>query len=382
MELGEDQNRGVIMVVDDTPANLKLLDDMLTGCGYRVLSFPSGDLALKALEKNLPDLILLDIDMPVMNGCEVCSRLKAAPPLQQIPVLFISALSDVSDKVKAFAAGGLDYVTKPFQFEEVRARIETHLRVRRQQVALQETLSRLKELESLRDNLVHMVIHDMRNPLSTISGAIELLRPLDCSGELKDPTLDMAQSATNELTRMVNALLDISRLESGKMPLHLQTTSLRAIAQEAIRDTSMQAKWENVVVHLVEDLSDAGEACVDPVIIQRVLCNLIGNAIKFSPENGRIEVCIRTEEKTVSASVRDHGRGIPERYHRLIFEKFGQVATREEGVKYSSGLGLTFCKLAIEAHDGTIGLQSEPGVGSEFFFTVPRFLQPVESSGD
>ena len=91
MELGEDQNRGVIMVVDDTPANLKLLDDMLTGCGYRVLSFPSGDLALKALEKNLPDLILLDIDMPVMNGFEVCSRLKAAPPLQQIPLLFISA---------------------------------------------------------------------------------------------------------------------------------------------------------------------------------------------------------------------------------------------------------------------------------------------------
>ncbi len=165
-----------IMVVDDTPANLKLLEDMLKARGYQVCSYPCGRLALAAAASQSPDLILLDVNMPEMNGYEVCKHLKADAKLKDIPVLFISALSETSDKVKAFSCGGVDYVTKPFRFEEVYARVETHLELRRQKRELQENYARLRELEDLKENLVLMIIHDLRSPAALISGYLDLIK--------------------------------------------------------------------------------------------------------------------------------------------------------------------------------------------------------------
>jgi putative two-component system response regulator len=141
-----DSANATIMVVDDNPENLKLLQAMLQCNGYRPLTFPSGYLALQAALRHPPDLILLDIDMPVMNGFEVCRRLKAESALKEIPVLFISALDETNDKVEAFAAGGQDYVTKPFQIEELYARVKTHLRLRRMQSELEKYNLHLREL--------------------------------------------------------------------------------------------------------------------------------------------------------------------------------------------------------------------------------------------
>jgi DNA-binding response OmpR family regulator len=138
----ENMESAKIMIVDDVPENLKLLDGMLQKQGYKVLSFPSGRLALQAAEKNPPDLILLDINMPEMNGYDVCERLKADGKLKEVPVIFISALNDTMDKIKAFTVGGVDYVTKPFQFEEVQARVHTHLELAKARRALEELLSR------------------------------------------------------------------------------------------------------------------------------------------------------------------------------------------------------------------------------------------------
>jgi len=144
--MNETQESTTIMVVDDTPANLRLLQDALQAKGYQVLALPSGTMALSAAAKRQPDLILLDINMPQMNGFEVCERLKADEALKEIPVLFISALSEVTNKVKAFSVGGVDYVSKPFQFEEVYARVETHLRLRRLQLELEKHSLHLEEL--------------------------------------------------------------------------------------------------------------------------------------------------------------------------------------------------------------------------------------------
>src|SRR3990172_13108034 len=143
--------QATIMVVDDTPANLKLLQEMLQAQGYRVLAFPDGKTALCAAANSPPEMILLDIMMPNMNGFEVCKRLKSDEALKDIPVLFISALAETTDKVKAFSVGGVDYVTKPFQFEEVQARVETHLQIQRQKRELKESYDKLHNLEALRD---------------------------------------------------------------------------------------------------------------------------------------------------------------------------------------------------------------------------------------
>src|ERR1035437_6404886 len=150
-----------ILMVDDTPANLLLLEKMLMERGYKARPVLSGKLALLAARTEPPDLILLDIAMPEMNGYEVCEQLKADAALKDIPVIFISALNETIDKVKAFGVGGVDYVTKPFQFEEVYARVQTHLQLRR--------------LEKLRDDLTHMVVHDLRNSLKVICGFLEML---------------------------------------------------------------------------------------------------------------------------------------------------------------------------------------------------------------
>ncbi len=366
----------VIMVVDDTPANLKLLDEMLQGRGYRVVQFPRGAMALRAAAKHPPDLILLDIMMPEMDGFEVCRQLKAAENLKDIPVLFISALDGTDDKLKAFSAGGLDYVTKPFQEQEVLARVKTHLSLRRQQVRiaaqkqqLQEDHDRLRELEKLRDNLVHMIVHDMRSPLTTMLGSNEIIlfeKDRLSSEQLK--FVAMNQSSCRELVDMVSSLLDVSRLEAGEMPLNRVPCELKNIAETSAESVTALALERQLEIPVN---GDPTHAFVDPDIMQRVFVNLLGNAIKFSPEGKAIGVHITSTDHTARASVTDQGAGIPPEDQGKIFDKFGQVELRKEGRKLSTGLGLTFCKLAVEAHGGEIGVDSEPGKGSTFWFSLP-----------
>ncbi|MEI8352800.1 MAG: response regulator, partial [bacterium] len=164
-----------ILIVDDAPANVRLLADMLKDRGYKIRVALSGELALQAAHNHPPGLILLDINMPEMNGYEVCERLKADAKLRDIPVIFISAMHETLDKVKAFSMGGVDYITKPFQTEEVGARVRTHLELHRQRRELQRSYARLRELENLRDTLVHMIVHDLRNPLSVVRGSLDVV---------------------------------------------------------------------------------------------------------------------------------------------------------------------------------------------------------------
>ena len=367
-----------ILVVDDTPANLQLLTEILKKRGYRVRLVPSGKLALQAAQKEQPDLILLDINMPEMNGYEVCERLKADAALQEIPVLFISALDETLDKLKAFAVGGVDYVTKPFQLEEVEARVQTHLKLRRLQVEresqnrqLQENNEQLRKLEDLRDNLTLMIVHDMRSPLIGIIGYLKILE-MDAGKKLNPEERVMLSAVRGSglvLEGMVNALLDISRLEQGQMPLHKTTTDMDILIQNAIQ--SLGSLTERSVIDHQRQPLPVMVNC-DAILVTRIIANLVGNAVKFTPEGGQISVSVEKYEKEARFRVADTGYGIPREYHQKIFEKFGQVETRQQRKMYSTGLGLTFCKLAVEAHGGMIGVESEVGRGSTFWFTLHR----------
>jgi signal transduction histidine kinase len=366
-----------ILVVDDTPANLRLLTGMLKEHGYRVRPVPSGRLALQAVQTELPDLILLDITMPEMSGYEVCEQLKAEPASRDIPVLFISALDETIDKIKAFAVGGLDYITKPFQFEEVEARVQTHLRLRQLQVELEQknrqlqaSYDQLRELETLRDNLTSMVVHDMRSPLMGIMGYLEILE-MDAGPKLNPTELALLSDARGValvLAGMVNSLLDVSRLEQGQMPLHLAPADLDALIAAGLG--SLGALTQQVSLHHLQH-SPALRVTCDADLVTRVVANLVGNAIKFTPEGGRVTVAAESCEQGVKIRVVDTGGGIPREYHQKIFEKFGQVEARQQRTMYSTGLGLTFCKLAVEAQGGRIGVESEVGKGSTFWFTLP-----------
>ncbi|OGV74714.1 MAG: hypothetical protein A3K19_32915 [Lentisphaerae bacterium RIFOXYB12_FULL_65_16] len=359
-----------ILIVDDNPANLDLLGGMLRERGYKVRAAPSGKLALQAARARPPDLILLDINMPEMSGYEACEHLKADPALKDIPVLFISALSETLDKVKAFRVGGVDYVTKPFQFEEVEARVRTHLMLQRQKRELAASLARLQELERLRDNLVHMVVHDMRSPLMSIRGFLEILQ-MDLQATLSADDAEMFQVAVDasvKLTDMVSAVLDVSRIEAGQMPIKPKACELNDVVGEALRGLGGITHQRHVVW---EPPPAPVPTYCDAEVTGRIVANLVVNAVKFTPKDGTITITAAAAGGRVRVTVADTGPGIPPEYREKIFDKFGQVETRLTSTKYSTGLGLAFCKLAAEAQGGRIGVDSEVGQGSAFWFELP-----------
>lgn len=367
---------GGLLIVDDTAANLKLLTRLLGAAGFRVRPVASGEAALAAARSEAPDLVLLDVDMPDMDGYEVCRRLKADPALTEVPVLFLSALGETEDKLAAFAAGGVDYVTKPFRVEELRARIATHLEMRRLRQALEarnreldSSYRKLRELERMRHDLIHMLAHDMRSPLMGISGYLELLEiDRDSLSEDHRDFVARALDATRTLVRHVDAMLDVDRLESSRVPISAADHPLRELVERAIGALgpigARRITWR-------PDSEPSVHARCDAELVTRVAGNLISNALIYSEEDQPVEVAVRAGDGGVArVEVRDRGAGVPVDLRPRIFEKY---VTRgvARGRTRSMGLGLAFCRLAIEAHGGRIGFESPEGGGATFWFELP-----------
>ena len=375
-------NRSNIVIIDDTPANLQVLTEMLQQQNYWVRPFPGGKLALGAIKKNPPDLILLDISMPEMNGYEVCALFKSDPLLESIPVIFISALNETIDKLRAFEVGGVDYITKPFQFEEVQARVETHLELQRQRHELQKNCdlmerqrtlllksnTELRELQEFRDNMAHILVHDLRQPMTGVMGYLDLIELQDgekLSGASRG-TISKIRASSHRLIEMINSILDVSKMEAGKLQLAKASCDPVALAREALAYVEPLRRNRSLELLAPDGLP---QITVDPVLIVRVIENLLGNAMKFSPADGWIVVKIELDGSSIRIIVSDSGPGIPPEFHSSIFEKFNQIQAGPRSM--GTGLGLCFCKLEVEAHGGRIGVESEAGKGCAFWFTLP-----------
>ncbi|HDM10666.1 MAG TPA: hybrid sensor histidine kinase/response regulator [Desulfobacteraceae bacterium] len=358
-----------IMIIDDTLENLRVLEEMLKEAGYGVLAFPRGDLALRAVAKARPDLILLDIMMPGMDGFEVCRVLKSGEDTKHIPVLFISALGSTEDKVKALSLGGVDYVTKPFQYEEVMARVRTHVELQRQRKELAAAYEKLKVLEAQREKLTQMIVHDIRSLLTSIVGNLELAKMYSLSDEALK-SVDRAFVSSKLLTEMTSSMLDVSRMEEEELPLRFTEVDIGSVTKGVLEDLGGLKGSRSVRVSVPD--TDLKVKC-DSQIIRRVIQNLLINAVKFTDkEIGSIFIALTASRDKIRVSIEDNGHGIPSESLDRVFDKFFQVSSIEKGQKYSTGLGLTFCKLAVEAHGGTIGVESEIGKGSTFWFELPR----------
>src|SRR5882762_8326833 len=253
-----------------------------------------------------------------------------------------------------------------------REQAEAALRESERQLAAQ--YRRLEELEGLRDNLVHMLVHDLRSPLTAIRANLDLIQ-LDAADTLSPEmaeSIDHARTAAIRMTDMVGDVLDVSRMEAGQLPLELAEVDLRALAAEAM--ASVGAGPARV---RLEHLSGGARVVCDASLIRRVIANLVANAMKFTPEHGQILVRVTADAAGQRVSVADTGPGIPPEYHEKIFEKFGQAEASRAGPQRSSGLGLTFCKLAVDAHGGRVGVESAIGKGSTFWFTLPAQAQSL-----
>lgn len=360
-----------LLVVDDVLANLRLLAGLLRRCGYKVRPAPSGAIALRAAAAAPPDLVLLDVNMPGLDGFEVCRRLRSLPGLEDVPVLFLSARDEVGDKLEAFRAGAVDYLSKPFHFEEVQARVQTHLELRRARRELAARYGELRRAEAMRDTLAHMIVHDLRSPLCGVRGMIELVegsQRVQLPPEQREH-LRLAHRTCTRLLEDISTLLDLGRLEAGRMPLDLAEHDLGRLVEEAwevLGGLGTERRLERALPARPVRLR------CDGALVRRVAHNLLANALRFSPREAPLVVRLEATEDRARLEVVDQGPGIPPEQRARIFDKYAQAeALAAEGRRYASGLGLAFCKLAVEAHGGRVGVESELGQGSTFWVELP-----------
>jgi signal transduction histidine kinase len=359
---------GSILVVDDTPANLRLLSQMLTQRGYKVRPVPSGALALSAARAAPPDLILLDVKMPDLDGYATCAQLKADERTRDIPIIFISALDDTADKVKAFIAGGVDYVTKPFQIEEVEARVATHLTLSRLQQQLQSANADLQARNTELDSFAHTVAHDLKSALNGIMGYAELLEldldslPLDAVRQSVHTISRMSHKMNNIIEELMllagvrNQTVTPQPLDMGRIIVEAQQRLIYML-QESKAELIIPAEWPTAMGYAPW--------------IEEVWVNYLSNAIKYGGTSGaapRIELGVTRETDDIRFWVRDNGRGLsPAEQGRLFteFERLDQIRA------VGHGLGLSIVKRIVEKLGGQVGVESEVGVGSTFSFTLP-----------
>jgi signal transduction histidine kinase len=361
-----------ILLVDDDRLNRRILSAILQPEGFEVIEAESGEQALERYAATPPDLVLLDVVLPGINGFEACRKLRSTYGDSAAPVIFITAKSESDDVVEGLAAGGVDYLPKPIRAKEALARIRTHLQIRGLLAEQRLLVDQLSKANSAKNKFLGMAAHDLRNPLASIRGLAEFMRD-GVVGPLTPDQLDLVKtihSASQEMLLLVNELLDVATIEAGELKIAPETTDLGEIVAKAVYLANIEATKKQTRIVLLP-----GERpprwLLDPNKIRQVVGNLLTNAVKFSPPGSTISVELAALNGSVAISVRDQGPGIPESEHDKLFKDFGRTSVRPTGGEKSTGLGLAICRKIVEAHRGTITAENLPDRGCVFRVTLP-----------
>jgi two-component system sensor histidine kinase/response regulator len=362
-----------ILIVDDIVSNVLLLKVLLTKEGFNVVTAMSGREALEVVERENPSLILLDVMMPDMDGFEVSSRLKATPVYNEIPIIFLTALNGVTDIVKGFQKGGNDFISKPFNKEELIIRVTHQLSMVAAKRIIEEKTEELRRTIMGRDKLYSVIAHDLRGPMGSIKMVLNLmilkLSPASIEEEMYN-MLRMANQTTEEVFSLLDNLLKWTKSQIGRLNVVYQDVDLQEVAAGVIEIFSMMARMKEIGIRLISPESAMVYADID--MIKTVLRNLLSNALKFSSVDSEIVVEVVDGDREITVNVIDHGCGISEEdQHKLLhldthFSTYG--TNNEEG----SGLGLLLCQDFIAKNHGRFFFTSVQGKGSTFSFSVPK----------
>ena len=385
-----EQCNNTILIVDDNAANIGVIVEYMKTYGFQTVIARNGETGLKRAALVRPDIILLDILMPGIDGFETCRRLKADESTRSIPVIFMTALTDVEDKVKGFAVGGVDYVTKPVQQEEVLARVRTHLKIQAQNRQLQQQAVELNHARMMaeaaqtvaekaskaKSAFLANMSHELRTPLNAILGFSQLMVRSEGLNRSQQDNLAIIRRSGEHLLTLINDVLDMSKIESGHTILNLREFDLYRLMDDL--ENMFRLKAEEKELRLHSDLNPHLPQFVitDEVKLRQVLINLLNNAIKFT-KTGGIAVRVNSAECGAKAEhhfeirfeVEDSGPGIAVEEFDMLFEPFQQTQTAE-GVYEGTGLGLPISRKFVQLMGGDFKVQSEVGQGSVFKFTI------------
>lgn len=365
-----------VLVVDDNEQNRALARATLEGEGFDVVLARNGEEGLVAFAEREPDCVLMDVRMPGIDGLQACKRLRSMPGGKSVPVIFLTAARDLDTFDSAQSAGGNDFVTKPVQPAEMIQRVQAAVKMRHLDASNQEYFEvvrrqrdALLRLQLQKERLASFVVHDLKNPVSSIDLLAQLLeRDKSLSADARE-TASSIRVEVSALMRLILNLLDINKSEEGQLTSSPASMSLSALVTKIVDSIHVRARAREVSV--VTALAGVDEISADADLLRRVLENLLDNALRHTPKGSRITISARLGDGQIEISVADQGRGVPAALRESIFERFAQASADQPPARTGRGLGLTFCRLAIEAHGGRIDVgDAEPG--ARFCIRLPH----------
>lgn len=363
-----------ILAVDDDRVNLRILAGILGSEGYAITQASSGEQAIEKYAKDPPDLVLLDVMMPGIDGFETCRQLRRQHGDKCAPIIFITAKNESDDVVEGLGAGGADYLPKPFKPKEVLARIRSHMHNRILSEQREQLVAQLSKANAEKNKFLGMAAHDLRNPLASIRGLAEFMRDGAVGPLTKDQVelVETIHAASQQMLVLVNELLDVATIESGVLKIAPERCDLAALIAKSVALTNMEASRKQTTVTL-EPHGLAPVLPLDSAKMRQVVENLLSNAVKYSPPGSTITIALLRDEPSgrPGFAVRDQGPGIPAEERHKLFQDFGRLSAQPTGGEKSTGLGLAICRKIVEAHGGSISAENLPSRGCEFRVLLP-----------
>lgn len=355
-------HRCCVLIVDDEERNRALLRAMLKDVARTVEASSAGQ-AMEVVGRERVDVVLLDVMMPGTTGYEACKRLKESQPESYLPVILVSALDAQEDRNLGLEAGADDFLVKPVDRRELLLRVRAFLRLRTQDLLIRAQLKKLSALQSAKDELLALMVHDLRSPLAGVIAHLHLLIDELPEGDLREDAR-AALGAADLIKGSLEEALQIRLLEEGQLPVQRSLVELSVLLAESIATLQPVARRKGI--ELRTELDEDGRAWLDGKLVRRAIENLLGNAIKYTPEGKDISVFLRHKPGEVEVDVCDRGPGIPSSLRSTLFEKFGSVEAKRGVARKGIGLGLYLVRLVAEGHAGSAQVLDREGGGALF----------------
>jgi two-component system, sensor histidine kinase and response regulator len=365
------EKKATILIVDDNTKNIQVIALTLRQYNYIILIATNGKDAVEMVERKRPDLVLLDIMMPGMDGYEACRIIKSKKENENIPVIFLTALNEKDNIVRGFEAGGVDYITKPFNNKELISRVKTHLELKQTRDELEKTTEHLSRLNSMKNKIFSVIGHDLRSPLGSVKMTLEFLsREISgsCPKEYRS-TISLMIKTTDEVFNLLENLLGWGKAQTGNLSVNFEDIDLNNLTDSVYSLNKANLGFKNI--HFTKEIPGGTSVFADLNTLKMVFRNLLSNAIKFTPEGGSIKIYARRVKGTVNIAFKDTGVGIPEENLSGLFNPGVHISTYGTNKESGSGLGLKLCYDFIKLNNGDITVESEVGKGTTFIVTLP-----------